>query len=419
MPKPTAVLFLCGTTAADALGGLGRAFRNSFERLGHSFVEINFAKPDAFDTLNRTIKELPIELVFTFIGMGVELPGTTAEGKDVNLWEGLRVPVVSLYGDSPAYYFDRHVMPGNMFACLYGFPEHYSLRKRLPHIRGLLGTIPPVVLDPVQKSEIDFAAKERGRIVFLKNGNDPQELLALWRQALPDSLFVMITDMASELVRDMEGTFSTDIDALVTTFFLDKGLDIEWHPTLRLFFLAQLDDYLRRVKSTFIVESLLDFPIEIHGDKWQHIDFNGRKATLVSGGNYAKSKNLIKNALGLVDMSPNTGLAPHDRPLRAMGMYTLCLTNEQKYFTERFTNHQAFSFRFEMESLQETIADVIAHPRRYVELGCEVAETFRRDQDPDTLGRHLLDVANCLRLGSSQRMQGLQDYFAWPAEKLR
>ena len=419
MSKPTAVLFLCANTAADALGGLGRAFRNSFERLGHTFVEINFARPDAIDALNRTIKELPIEMVFTFIGMGVELPATTSEGKDINLWEGLRVPVISLYGDSPAYYFDRHVMPGRMFACLYGFPEHYSLRTRLPHIRGLLGTIPSIALDPVPKSEIDFSTKERGRILFLKNGNDPQELIVMWRHALPDSLFVMITDMASELVRDMEETLGTDIDGLVTAFFLDKGLDIEWHPTLRLFFLAQLDDYLRRVKSTMIAESLLDFPIEIHGDKWQHVNFNGRKATLVSGGDYAKSKKLIKNALALLDMSPNTGLAPHDRPLRAMGMYTLCLTNEQKYFNERFSNYQAFSFHFEKESLQSKIADVIAHPRRYVELGCDVAEVFRKDQDPDALARHLLDVASCLRLGSSQRMQGQQDYFAWPPEKLR
>ena len=117
----------------------------------------------------------------------------------MNLWQTIGVPFVSLYGDSPAYFFDRHVLPGHGFASLYAFPEHYEMRKRLPDIKGLLGTLPAVSVDPVSKSALNFASKERGKLLFLKNGNNPDELLSVWRKSLSETQFLMMMDLAGEL----------------------------------------------------------------------------------------------------------------------------------------------------------------------------------------------------------------------------
>jgi len=156
----------------------------------------------------------------------------------------------------------------------------------------------------------------------------------------------------------------------------------------------------------------------VHGYNWDHLDFSGKRARLVPSADYGTSSSLIKDSLGVIDMSPNTGLAPHDRPRRAFGSYTLCLTNEQEYFTRHFAQHEAFSFRFEKESLQSKVADVLAHPRRYVELGIEVAEVFRKGQDPDAFAQFLLDTASVLRLAGAPRFPNLQDYFGWPSTKI-
>jgi len=402
----------------DALGAIGRSWRTVFEKLGHEFVEVNFVNPNAADHFNSIVTNQKIEFAYSFVGMGTELVGRTSDGRHVNLWEELGIPVITFFGDSPAYYFDRHVVPGGLFACIYAFPEHYELRKRLPKIHGMLGIAPPSPLDLTNKTSLDFSIKEQGKLLFLKNGNDPQKLLAAWRNALAPPIFEMIAELAAELASNLTTPIGDDIDGLVCRYFLHKRVDVEALPKLRLFFIAQLDDYLRRVKSSTIAESLIDFPIEVHGYNWEHVDFSGKRARLFHGGDFTTSKSLIENSLGILDMSPNTSRAPHERPVRAFGMHTLCLTNDQQYFREQFCQHEEFSFRFEAESIRAKIADVLAHPKRYVELGIAVAETFRERNDPLNFGRFLVEGADAIRLAWEKRPSGLQDFFVWPPEKL-
>jgi hypothetical protein len=181
---------------------------------------------------------------------------------------------------------------------------------------------------------------------------------------------------------------------------------------------AQLDDYLRRIKSTMIAEVLTEFPVEIHGFNWDHFDFSGKRVRFFQGGDYTRSKERIVASLGLVDMSPNTQRAPHDRPMRAFGLYTLCLTNEQTFFREQFNEVDAFSFRFDRDHLRETVANTLAHPKRSVELGLTIAEQFRRDYPAREFAQFMLDTASHIRLASGQRHPGLQDFFVWPPTKL-
>lgn len=411
------ILFLSGQSMGDALGAIGRSYRSMFEGLGYEFIEVQFGTPESISRLDSALKEKPVEFVFSFMGMCADFVGTTADGRQMNLWEGRRIPFISLYGDSPAYFFDRHLPPARSFACLYAFPEHVALRKRLTKSPALIGVAPPHVLHATAKREMDFRAKANGKIYFLKNGNSPSQLLATWREALSADIFLMLADLAAELAGSIHTDVGCDIDRFVCTYFHDKGLEIETFTSLRLFFIAQLDDYLRRIKSTFIAETLLDFPIEIHGYNWEHVNFSGRRARHVPGGNYSDSTELIRNALGLLDMSPNTTMAPHERPLRAFGMSTLCLTNNQQFFQKNFAGSDAFSFNFEKESLQSKVADVLAHPQRYVELGIQVADAFNKSFDAAAFSRLMLDTASCIRLGTGPRPDALQNFFVWPPTK--
>ena len=398
----------------DALAAAGRAHRTLFEKLGHDFVEVDFAQPGALELLNRAIQEKSVEFVYSAAGIGADFRGTTSDGKEVNLWEGIGVPFISLKGDSPAYYFARHVMPSPWYACLYFFPEHLELRRRFPLTPALYGLVPPRPFDMTDKREIDFRKKETGKLLFLKNGNDPEQLIRIWREAMPAATFIMLTELAGELSSGINTEIGYDIDAFVTTCFFDKGWDIGEFTNLRLFFVAQLDDYLRRIKSMLVADVLADFPVEIHGFNWDHFDFSHRRATFVPGGDYTESKQRIIDSLGIVDMSPNTQRAPHDRAMRAFGLCTLCLTNEQRFFREQFTNSGMFSYRFEKDHLAATIAEVLAHPRQYVELGLDVAEQFRKNRRPEDFAQFMLDTASHIRLGSGPRPAGLQDFFVWP-----
>jgi hypothetical protein len=410
----SAVVFLSGGSMNDALGALGRAHRILFEELGYEYVEVNFSGPGAQDLLNLTVRNNPIEFAYSPVGFGADFAGRTTDGKDVNFWEANRIPYISVSGDSPAYYFARHIMPSPWHACLYVYPEHLELRRRLRRTPGFFGVVPPIPIDLTDKREIDFRKKEQGKLLFLKNGNDPEKLVRTWQEAVPATIFIALTELAGELVNSIDTEMGCDIDALVTEYFLARGWDITEFVSLRLFFIVQLDDYLRRVKSLMVADALADFPVEIHGFNWEHFDFSRRRATYVPGGDYTESRARIINSLGLVDMSPNTQRAPHDRAMRAFGLCTLCLTNEQRFFKEQFPNSAMFSYRFAKDHLAAKIADVLAHPKQYVELGLEVAEQFRQRRQPRDLAQFMLDTATYIRSGSGPRPAGLQGFFIWP-----
>ncbi|MCC7328066.1 MAG: hypothetical protein IT521_14820 [Burkholderiales bacterium] len=412
------VIFLSGKSGNDALGAAGRAHRRLYEDLGHEFVEVNFGDPASQELFNRTISKGSIEFAFATMGMGADLKAATPDGREVNLWEAAQIPYLSLNGDSPAYYFDRHVSTSPWHACLYYYPEHLELRKRFDPKAGLHGIVPPMPFDMVDRSEVDFDRKAQGKLLFMKNGNDPAKLVASWREAMPADTFIMLVDLAGELAADLDGPAGSDIDAIVTASFLGRGWDISEFARLRLFFIAQLDDYLRRVKSTMVADAIADFPVQIQGMNWEHMDFSGRRATYIKGGDYSASRQQIIDSLGLIDMSPNTQRAPHDRPMRAFGLWTLCLTNRQSFFEQNFSRASEFTYRFDKGNLQELITAVLAHPKRYMELGQDVAEQFRKGRRPEAFAEYMVATAGHVRLACGPRLPGLQDYFGWPPATL-
>src|SRR5438105_2605808 len=415
----SAILFISGISMNDALAAAGRAHRAIFANLGHDLIELNFGKPETQELLNRTIRQQQVVFAYSAVGIGADMRGTTPEGNEVNFWEGNRIPFISLTGDSPAYFFDRHVLPGPWHAGLYWYPEHLELRRRFKPTQAIYGTIPPFPMDLTDKREIDFRKKEQGKLLFLKNGNDPEKLVNSWRESMPPETFVMLAELASELANSIATDIGCDIDAIVTAYFANRGWDISEHLIFRLFFVAQLDDYLRRIKSTLIANALTDFPVEIHGFNWEHVDFSGKRAVYIPGGDYTQSRTEIIESLGLIDMSPNTERAPHDRVLRAFGLCTLCITNEQRFFKEQFENSERFCYRFDKDHLREKVADVLAHPKQYVELGLDVCEQFRKRRRPDDFGQYMLDTAALIRLACGPRPEGAQNFFVWPPTKLR
>lgn len=408
------VLFLSGQTMGDSLGAIGRGFAAMFDELGHDLVEVRLGDPSALAMLDKVVRESTIEFALTFVNMGGNLAAKAADGREVNYWNAMGIPLISIFGDTPAYLFDRHVMPSDRAACLYAYPEHLEFRKTLPAVHGILAKAPYGPMDVLSRDQIDFRKKESGRLLFLKNGNDPDALMNEWREGLAPRMFLMIADIAAELVQRMPVDPVNRVDHMVDRYFEDRGIDVSQAHRLRLFFVAQLDDYLRRVKSTLIARVLMDFPVDMFGHNWGHIDFSRGKIRFTAGGDYSGSTPMIRNSLGIIDMSPNTGRAPHERPLRAFGMYTLCLTNEQAFFRENVDHWDDFSFAFDPEALRSRIADVIARPGRYVEIGVAAAESFRQRFPGHRFGEQLIDIAAALRLANGPRPAKLQEYFGWP-----
>jgi hypothetical protein len=414
------IVMMNGISQGDTLGGIGRSFEGTCNELGYDFVEINLAKMETVVSDFRCkVLGHKIEFGFGFMGIGSDLSCTDKTGKIGNFWETTSTPFLSFCGDSPAHFFDRHVARSPNFASLYGFPEHLALRKRLPQINGLVGTSPFTALNILHRDELDFKRKASGQLVFLKNTHDPEALRRNWTTCMQPKCLQALQEIASELASNLQDDTANQIDNVVTDYFLERGVDITSLVKLRLFFISHLDHYLRYLKAEMVAKALLDFPVHIRGTGWDNIDFSGKRASYVKDCNYNESRDLIRHSLGLIDMSPNTALAPHDRVLRAYGAYTLCLTNEQEFFRRDLPHHAGFSFRFDPEAIQTKVADVLAHPAYYVDLGIETAECFRNIYPPEVAIGQLIELASLIRLNQmDSRPPGMPDGFIWPPASL-
>ena len=412
------VVFLTGATEGNALASMGDAYGAQFRKLGYNFIHIDFRDPARqAGVIERIRNGLPIEFAFAFQNFGVNL--LDRPGGCENLWHKMGIPFLSLVGDSPAYHFDLNICLAPNHARLYGFPEHETLRRRLPAVtNGYIGRYKPMTINGLELDALDFKAKAEGKLLFLKNGNDPKKLWESWNvlDAKPQKA---LRELASQLASDLTEVSNNQIDNLVTDYFMSCGFDLSAMLKLRLFFIAQLDHYLRGVKSAMMAEALMDFPVRIVGVEWEHLDFSGKRAEYVNECDYSNSNCMIREGLGVIDTSPNTGLSPHDRACRAFGAYTLCVTNEQEFFRENLPHPDAMCFRFDIDSFRDKIADVIAHPTRYVDVGVEVAAAFREAYSPEIALLHLADIAEMIKLDQQrERLPQSPDFFVWPPVSL-
>lgn len=407
------VVFISGSTRGATLEGIGRSMATGFEAFGLRSIEISLLDPGVIETIHK-IDFSRVRLIFSWAGMGIDIVLNRNDGTSFNLWQTLNIPFVTFHGDSPAYFFDRHVVRDHSVYSLYGFEEHLALRKRLPKVNGPIDTLRHPVLDEIPADKLDFKGKREGKLLFLKNGKDPMQILENWKTFLPPRPLRAMVEIAAQLVADLDNPANTQIDDLVTCYFRDHGFDPEYLLKLRLLFIAQLDDYLRAVKCSRMVEALMDFPVEIRGNNWDHIDFSGKRAQYVDDCDYAKSIGLIRNSFGMIDISPNTTSIPHDRPLRAYGSHTFCLTNEQQ-FLEGLPHQDRLSFRFEKGHLEQQIAYLLDHREKALEMGISVAANYKQQHPQEQLIQHMLDWASLVSINNlRQRPEGMQDFVVWP-----
>jgi hypothetical protein len=412
------IIFLSGTTRGGTLEGIGRAFTSALNHLGIELIELSLLDMDQLTCKLKRIDLSRVRFALSCVGMGLDL-SLTQNGEVYNLWNKLGIPCITLHGDSPAYFFDRHVVYNNNVVSLYAFAEHCELRRRLPKIKGPISTLPPILLNELAGEQIDRTAKMEGTLLFLKNGKDPDEIQQHWRRCMDSRSLRAILELADELANDLNSSAGDQIDSVVTQYFENHDMDVHELVKLRLFFIAQLDDYLRAVKCTLMATALMDFPVHIRGNDWKHVDFSGKKATYIDDCNYVDSIGLIRGSLGMIDMSPNTASLPHDRVMRAYGARTLCLTNSGQQFLSGLPCSEELTFEFSKESLQSKVSYLLAHKADAIDMGVAVAEQFRKANPPERSFEKMLDYVALTKLDQlSNRPEGLQDFFLWPPQLL-
>ncbi len=357
-----------------------------------------------------------VRFALTWLGIGQDISVTGQDGQQVSVWDGLRVPLVKIHADHPAYFSDRHRDTPRNSVNLYMAAEFMEFRRWLPDLRALTALVPPWPIAPLPRADVDLRKRRNGKLVFLKNGNSPRDLRRLWHERLAPATAGLLDAMAEEIVSIGLRPGKLLIGDFVASFLAVRGIDPQSAIPLLPFFAAQLDDYLRRIKSAMIATAILDFPVIVQGDLWGHVDFGGRRARLVPGEDFIASRRVFADELGVIDMSPNMDSEPHDRVQRAAGSYSLVLSNKQTWITTEFPGFEEVTFEFDPESIKARIADVLARPERYLELGVAFGERFRQVHPMEAFSRRVVEVADLAALHCAAEKPPLQPFFVWPAQ---
>ncbi len=370
----TIICFFAGSEG-NALAEGTRAVMTPFSSMASGIVFIDLNRNGWRDELTEMLSN-PVWFAASAFGIGQDIP-VVRDGKRVNLWESTGIPFVRFFGDIPAYFPDKHVARFHNSINAYWDVAHTMFYRRWFRDPALSIVCSPVLIDRMPLEQVDVANKLKGKLIFPKNGNSPLKLIDYWCSVLPPTLSKALQVLGEESIGIDLINKEPCFDDQIVRYFYGKGVDIAAEPAVVCFLVAQLDDYLRRVKSTMIGEALLDLPIIIRGRFWDHVDFRGKRATYDPNSDVASTLPLIDQAPAVIDMSPNTQHSPHNRIWQAVGRGTAFLTNQLEYFDTKLSIADRCTFAFEREAIHNLVEHYVTHPKEAVELGFEQTQILR------------------------------------------
>lgn len=416
VPKRTGnesqVIFLSAGSTGNSLSHQAVEFGEVISGFGLKLTLIDANTPTWYEDLVKQLQEGDVAFAMSFAGMCANL---SAPGRSQNLWAEFSIPFIRFQLDTPAYFPDRHVSEHHGDVNLYWFREHLDFQSKYVASRGVKACLRPWVMTPLPAaSSVDIREKAKGPIIFLKNGNDPQALKVWWQDALPRTLSAILNRCAekAEAMIDSANTLTFAQTAIDEAEAL--GIDIQESRRLLFLIVAQLDDYLRRVKSRMIAEAMSSYPVELWGHNWDGFDAKGRKMRYMGGCDYGKTTALMDSAMAVIDMSPNTQYNPHDRILKCIGRSTLFISNQQEFMDEWAITELAQPYRFSLESIRQRVEEALVNPIHTVERGLALTGKCRAFINPSDMPRQISSLQQLAQFNQSGRAFGLQNFVNWP-----
>jgi len=296
----------------------------------------------------------------------------------------MRFPVFCLHCDHPAYYARRHRGVPHNLVLGYLFRDHALYQRDHVKSANLVTSVHFGIPDlPIADPDLSDGPK----IVFAKTGNDPRALETRWR-ALP-RIEPLIRDCLDEVGLGPCELYADAVHRVVSA----HGIELQPFDRLTRFLIVQIDDYVRRRKSTAIAETIKRFPVDIFGVKWEHIDQTGARARFHGGVDYRIVNQAIVRATASITMNPNIELSAHDRFFTALGAGVMPLSDTNSFIRENFPALTPYTFGFDDASLEATLDRVFARPADAVALARSTKQEMMPRFSTGQAAKHIRDCA--------------------------
>ncbi len=318
--------------------GVSHGIGLQLQSFGFEVATINLSQAGASDTFAALAKDRTIAFAFGFQGVGARLTHPSGQ----NLWQMLKVPFVSLLFDHPCYMPDNHKVDSDWVINLYHCQDFLDIQKTYVRSRQMSRLMPFFVvphndywLKPWKEREIPC--------LFLKTGNDPGELLSVWKR-FPVTAQAVLHDVVAQ----HHSSGDTDVCGMLVKRLESEGIHLPPENDLFWTLVRNLDDYLRREHSTRLARILSDLDAVIIGDNWDHIDKTGCRARFLPAINADLAIQYFGNARFLCNTNPIGRFGTHERVPHGLMSQCVVITDDNDYGRQHFghlPNYLGFDWR--------------------------------------------------------------------------
>jgi len=274
----------------------------------------------------------------------------------------------------------------------YVFPDHAEFALDATNANGAVYPLHIGIPSPDAFASINLPAKYRnGRIFFCKCGGSVAAHKQRWDNC---SEPLGRTSHKGALQVEHEPINSKFFPQLIRKFGASEELIIAENSALMMYLHRELDEFERGRRSEMIVNSLIDYPIEVIGRGWDHINFGSNSRWISKGISYQEVVNLMPHYLGILNTIPLVDESVHDRVFFGLGCVTAILTDRNTFALNNLDKLSEHHFDYQISLIQSAANNLLLASDRAIDITIETRKFLFDDYSMSQTARVMSEICS-------------------------
>lgn len=343
----------------DSLNHLQNLLGKEFQKIGFEIAKIDIAKPKFSETLSNLLSSGQVDFAMSFSGLGSDV-----FVNEELVWELHKIPLFNWYCDHPCYYPSRHKISSRWLINGFVFPDHAKYCNEAFNANGMTFQIHlGAPKRDLSASNIRKPIEKNNRIIYSKSGTNIGEIEKRW-QGLPEiSKFILFSAREELLYQNTENAFP-----IIRKIAEDKNVYLSPNNRFLLSLILELDMYVRGWRANYILNALLDYPVDVYGKSWDHINWSKAKGASYKGATDLKTNlKILPEYLGCLSMNPLIEDSTHDRVFYSIAENVVPISDSNRFSKSKLPLLENYAFKFDQESIISSMENVLKNPTEALE----------------------------------------------------
>ncbi|HEY0181743.1 MAG TPA: hypothetical protein VGC09_02955 [Rhodopila sp.] len=344
-------------SAYDSLGGLLELIAQELVAQGFRVVLFSADGKAWPSQLMELLATGDIGFALTMSGIGTDL---AVNGTSV--WEAAKIPLFNWSCDHACYFPSRHVIRNRFLLHGYVFPDH--ARYHITHLKpnGVafavhLG-IPP--RDLFVDAPLPLQSRN-GRIMFTKTGRDTNQIEAAWRNYGPD-----LQAIAFAAAEELFHRSTADFVPVLRRIGEPLGVFLDGDSQLAMRLIQEIDAYIRFRRANLVMQTILDYDVDVFGSGWDHIRWDGARARFHGASTWRAMIEQLPHYLGCLSTNPLIEESVHDRVFFALAAGVVPVSDSNAFSRSHMPELERYAFGFTRAGIQQAVEALFAEPAEAV-----------------------------------------------------